>query len=307
MSRSQEHVSDVKKFPVLIRFYTRHQNVARLVEALRSEKPKVVYVSSDGPKTDEDWANVLACRAEIEKIDWPCRITKFYHDENLGMYEASALAKDAICQQEQGVVTLEDDCIPEENFFDYLRLVDSMHETDKTVPIYGGYNPVGQTPFFFRTPEPYTLSKRIRVWGHYMKASFWIDFRKSNPPTSLRVIECIQESLYEPGLLSKLWKLRILLGVRKGFGPGDVAMNIYARKNKLFCAVPSTSMIRNIGDGPEATNTKRLPDLFFKPKYYHDYSNTPKNLGKYRRRVDYFSGWLLSLWAMKYVFSPRKQ
>lgn len=303
LSAEKPGLVEEKKFPVLITMFTRHWNVAKLVEALRNEKPEKIYVSSDGPRTKDQEVLVQKCRDEIDKIDWPCHVIKLYRSENAGIYVAGAEAKDLALSENEGIVGFEDDCIPDDAYFDFLRYIDKIFGDDDSVPIYCGSNPLGSTPGLRKQNSAvYSLSRRARVWGHYVKAEFWREFREADLRIPFSIRECVQIASYTPGLISKLLKFRMLIKLRKSMGKGDIAMNYFLAKSKRMAVISSTNLVTNVGYGSDATHTKYLPDIKFSQIKGIDYGSKKVIKGKYMRRVDILDGWLLLIWWISSKF-----
>lgn len=298
MISKDSHITQ-KQFPVLITMYHRPDNVKRLVEALRKEKPKKIYVSSDGPLTYQHRDLVQQCRNEIVKIDWPCDLVKLYRSENAGLYACFSESLDVALAENDGIVVLEDDCIPEDNFFDYLRYVEAIHGDDSSVPIFCGHNPIGKTPLIGSDSAPYSLSKRFRVWGFYIKAEFWREIRSLPFISPMPISVCIRDSLRVPGIFSKLLKLRMLLILRKKIGFGDIYIDHFLAKRNLLVSIPNKNLVENIGDGDRATHTKHLPNLRFAIDAPDDFESKPRIKAKLLRRVEILDGWLLLIWATR--------
>lgn len=298
---------DKKKFPVLIAFYHRPGNVKKLVDSLRLEKPEDIYVSSDGPKIDEHLSLVNACRDEIEKIDWPCTVHKLYRMTNVGMYVAIPEAIDFALSKHDGLVTFEDDCIPHEGFFDYLRYIDEIHKNDDQVSIYCGHNPIGRTPMIRKDAPPYSLSVRARVWGHYVKRGFWEEYSSAHIELPMSLATCLKESLRYPGLFSKLIKFRMLVVLRHKIGRGDITLNYYLGKTDRLVSIPRETLVTNIGDGESAAHTKNLPNIRFQSTGKVTYDTSSQKRAKRLNRVDVLDGWLLALWWLKINVFQRKQ
>lgn len=297
--KPKEQAVTKKQFPVLITMYHRPENVERLISSLKDEQPKKIYVSSDGPATEEHKALVGKCRNEIEKIDWPCEVVKLYRSENAGLYSSFAESLDFVLSENEGAVVLEDDCIPKSAFFEYLRFVHSFHENDERVPIYCGYNPIGRTPFLFLESTPYSLSKRFRSWGFYIKADFWRDIRTLPIVSPMPLSSCIRDSISVPGIFSKLFKLRMLLMLRRTIGFGDIYINHFLIEKALFVTIPTENLVENIGDGESATHTTQLPDIKLSSNNKISFQDHPKREAKVLNRVDVLDGWFLFLWGLK--------
>ena len=287
------------ELPILIAFYTRSENVRNLINTIRPFKPAKIYISSDGPKTEEETIRVDQSRAEVSKIDWDAEIIKIYHDKNLGMYEAFAVALDQILSREPGVVVLEDDCVPLPGFFEYFTEMDSLYSSVDHIAAYCGFNAIGATPFFSNRHLTHTLSRRFRYWGHYLKADFWIEFRHARQNIPLSRLTCIREGLRVPGLLSKAILVRTLLNHRLELGPGDILMDIFLKDSRKFVTVPSQSVVKNIGDGEDATHTKSLPDLKLRSWRNPSGALASGLNGRYTPRVEVIEGWILVMWKIR--------
>lgn len=233
------------------------------------------------------------CREEIENIDWECNLVKLYRSQNSGMYVTVPESLDFVLSRHEGAVVLEDDCIPDKNFFDYLRYVDRIHQKDPNVVVYAGHNPVGKTPFFKKEQPCYTLTSRYRSWGYYIKSHFWEKVRNSNKGLPLSFWDCSKYAMSQSGVMSKLLKFRMLMIHRETMGIGDIFVNFIMIQEKKLSTLPLTNHIKNIGDGDSATHTKKLPSIKFRLLSPTDYSTKRLSLSKVYKRVEILDGWLL--------------
>lgn len=289
---------DSYEIPILLAFYTREENVERLVDRLRVLRPTKIYVSSDGPRSKADERRILLCREAISRIDWGAQVVYFYHEKNLGMYDAFAVALDYILSRESGVIILEDDCIPNQDFFDYVKEMSNKYENERSIAAYCGYNAIGSTPHLDRGLLTHTLSKRYRYWGHYIKAEFWNEFRSVDFSSPLSRYFCIREGIRVPGVLSKAILVRTLLKQRLEIGPGDILLDVFLKSSKRFVTIPSKSLIRNIGDGVDAAHTKSIPDV--KLRNGKKLAKWPSKLdGLYTARIEIIEGYLLVVWKFR--------
>ena len=80
--------------------------------------------------------------------------------------------------------------------------------------------------------------------------------QRYQPDYLMNLGKCIGVAIAVPGVLSKLWKLRMLLKLRRKLGPADIWLNHYLRRNKMFVTIPTESRITNISDGETATHRK---------------------------------------------------
>lgn len=103
----------------MITTFDRPDHTQALMDALRLVKPRRLFISSDGPKDDEDSAPLVREVRSIlsGSIDWPCEVKTLFQDRNLGSRRGMQAALSWFFAQVEDGVVLEDDCIPHPDFF----------------------------------------------------------------------------------------------------------------------------------------------------------------------------------------------
>ena len=73
--------------PVAFFIFRRPDPTARVFERIRSQRPERLFLIADGPRlgNSDDSELTSQARAVVEKIDWPCEVTRIYADTNLGL------------------------------------------------------------------------------------------------------------------------------------------------------------------------------------------------------------------------------
>ena len=84
-------MSELKKWlvdvPVPFNIWIRPECQKRQWEVIRQARPRILFVVSDGGRTDEEWALINQNRTMVDTgIDWDCEVHKLYSDKNYGMY-----------------------------------------------------------------------------------------------------------------------------------------------------------------------------------------------------------------------------
>src|SRR5687767_15748163 len=100
--------------PVLFLIFNRPDTTARVFEAIRSAKPRNLYIAADGPRENKP-GEAAICKVTREiatKVDWPCEVKTLYRDTNLGCRSAVSSAITWFFQQVEEGIILEDDCLP---------------------------------------------------------------------------------------------------------------------------------------------------------------------------------------------------
>jgi len=275
--------------------------LSQLLQALEREKPETLYLVSDGPRYPEDIPLIAECRAIAEKISWPCSVTRIYSETNLGMGPRSLSAIDQAMSNHEGLLILEDDCIPREGLLQYLRVANENFVEDDSVASYGGYNPIGRTPLLGN--EIYSASTSFRGWGQYLKKKHWEEYKANGILPYLNGWTCLREALKYPGFFNKCIKFKILFAHRKDIGHGDISISTFFLRNNYLCLVPRENLIDYIGVGDDATHTAEVPSLMLRQRYDIDFNRNNGLRSGIRpiKRVDVIYGWLTAVWLAKKI------
>ena len=108
---------------VLFLVFNRPDTTAQVFEAIRQAKPPRLYVAADGPRVNREGEaeRVARVREIATAVDWPCEVKTLFREENLGCkYAVSGGITWFFEHEEQGII-LEDDCLPSQSFFWFLR------------------------------------------------------------------------------------------------------------------------------------------------------------------------------------------
>lgn len=281
--------------PVLLIFFNRPWALKQSFEAIGELRPEFLYLASDGPRSKADILLVEECRRLVSQIHWPCQVTRVYSDRNQGMRETSLNAISKALELHNGVLVLEDDCVPSKMSLQFISKVLGRENRNSRVASIGLYNPIGKTPF---TKDLYSASASFRGWGQYIRKPHWDEYIQTGIREELSLRDCIKESLLFRGFLTKLIKFRILTSHRRKVGHGDISLTIFLRSRGYLSIVPSQSLVSNIGIGFDATHTKSLPpgaSLSLRP--YSGKTGLPRKL-KLRHRIDILEGWQILSWGL---------
>src|SRR5262245_4245058 len=121
--------------PVLFLIFNRPDTTAKVMEAIRSARPRRLYVAADGPRPQPpDEADRCEKAREIATaIDWPCHLHTLFRKQNLGCRKAVASAIDWFFDHEEEGIILEDDCFPSGDFFRFCELLLPRFRSEKRV------------------------------------------------------------------------------------------------------------------------------------------------------------------------------
>ena len=69
---------------VLILFFNRPEQLARVFAEVRKARPSRLFLYQDGPRGERDMPGIMACREVVADIDWDCDVQRLYQERNYG-------------------------------------------------------------------------------------------------------------------------------------------------------------------------------------------------------------------------------
>ena len=153
--------------PVLLLTFNRPEHTRQTIEALRTQRPPVMYVFRDGPRQDVplDAERCDAVRGVIEtEVDWPCELHTEYSETNRGCREAVIRAVSSVLAERESVIVVEDDIVTSSAFYPFMCRALEYYREEKSVFSVSGYVPSG-----IPVPDDYAYdvycSPRLFNWG----------------------------------------------------------------------------------------------------------------------------------------------
>ena len=163
--------------PVLILGFRRPANIAKIIDAIRPNSPKIIFFAVDGPRPGktEDETLVLQTQKAIENIDWECEVRVRFRDQNLGIRKAVPDAVSWALESSSEVIVIEDDAIPGPDLLEFMRNQLEKFREDTRVAHVSGYNLVpdeelSNTSDLIRLsiyPESYLWGTWAESWKMY--------------------------------------------------------------------------------------------------------------------------------------------
>lgn len=241
--------------PVVIVFFNRIEPLKRLVARLAEVKPPKVYLVADGPRPSrpDDAAKVAECRAFMQTLPWDCEVKANFSEGNLGCRVRVTSGLDWVFGQEERAVVLEDDCVPEPEFFPWVERMLDRYEKDSRVMSVGGTNP---RPQLCDSSEDCAFTKYVTIWGWATWRRAW---RLNDKDLALLPNAC-RHHLFRRWLGSwrAEWYWRYLLAHVKSSWGYRWSFTHFAYRG--LCVVPSACLVENVGmTGEEATHTSENP------------------------------------------------
>lgn len=249
------------KVPVLLLVFNRPECTSRLIELIESMRIAKLYVSADGPRkgVEADRENCKQVRALIRNCREAVPERLQFHDENLGCKLGAASGMDWFFQHEQRGMILEDDCLPNPEFFKFCREMLDRYEDDESIFAVCGNNFQNGKK---RGDGSYYFSKYAHIWGwatwrrawqkNDVDMAFWPELRASEQ----------WKKLYPKQREREHWEQlldRVAAGEIDTWDYQWLA-SIWAHGGKSI--IPNKNLVTNVGFGAEATHTTDVVSPF---------------------------------------------
>jgi hypothetical protein len=275
-------------FPVLLIGYRRYANLEILIELALSAGVSRIYVALDGPANKDAENDSKKCLELIEKYTnrYPSLIKLKRSPTNIGLGVSVITACDWFFENESFGAILEDDCIPQSDFFDWVSDARNLIESDSDFFMVSGSQ-------FFQSnnPDPgmYSVSFPV-IWGWATSSSKWK----------------IMSDFISQGEIPKYFRSRMGFldyiywssGTRRVFDgyidTWDIPLAFYFQRDKLKCLLPPVNLVSNIGIEAFSTHTKNLCENLSVPT------------GKYSKKLDAIAEIRdISAWYRKNIYKIR--
>jgi hypothetical protein len=244
-----------EEISVLLILFNRPDKTQILFDVIRKEKPSKLYISADGPRegNESDQINCYKTREVVKKIDWKCEVRYRFLDINVGCAQGCFTGISWAFENEESLIVLEDDCIPDQSFFRFCREILGKYKDDERIMLISGTN---VNTHWKRGDNSYHFSKLggIHGWATWKRAWDKMDIKLNywNDPVIKNLVrgylgrrlffsyEKVYDQLYKNRNNPTTWDYQ--------FGFARII-------NSGLAVVPSSNLITNIGYGLDSTHT----------------------------------------------------
>ncbi|RLJ73892.1 nucleotide-diphospho-sugar transferase [Pedobacter alluvionis] len=243
------------KSPILFLFFNRLEETKRVFQAIKDSKPEQLFLASDGPRQgQENEASTVESIREyiINNIDWECNIFTLFRDENLGCKKAVSQAITWFFDQIEEGIILEDDCLPNNDFFRFCDLQLNQYRYDDRIGHICGCN---FQDGIKRGGADYYYSKLTHVWG-------WASWKRVWSVYDINMAEL--QNAYKEDILSAVTDNQFAKAIlyESFFKTRNGLINTWDFQyffsnliNGYFSIIPNYNMISNIGFNANGTHT----------------------------------------------------
>lgn len=240
--------------PVLVIGFNRPQFMQNLLDNLKDNGIKKLYVALDGPRNDND---IVHCRKTYEIVQSQNENFEIYilsRTYNLGCCLGVISALDWFFSVNDFGVIIEDDCLPDPEFYEIVstKIKDWAGKSSTNLELLTAHN-----PFEFNFENKVTRSVLIHGWA--TDSNVWRKVRKDFFKLTL---PSWKNSTNERRPISSAfyWWAN---STRAKLGLIDTWDGIFADnswRQGVSTIMPDRNLVRNLGYGPSGTHTKNITD-----------------------------------------------
>ena len=248
--------------PILVIIFNRPVLTQKLFDALKILEPRHLYIASDSPREThaDDIVQCQMSRDIFENIDWVCSIKKKYNITNLGCDTSIREALSWFFGEVQYGIVLEDDCIPNQSFFNYCSVVLERHKDDKDIAIVCGTNHYDN---IISKNTDYFTSNLMYTWGWASWSRFVMQIKWNTKITEMEAQDLLNQH-FDNKEYVHFYKNIINYFISQPIKtkPWDIEFFIFILRNNLLTLIPSRNMIKNLGYTGEHFSTTKKNKLF---------------------------------------------
>lgn len=255
---NNEKINQASKIPVLIIIFNRKQKVQELINSLRQIKPKNIFVAADGPRPNnsEDKEKCIECRDVLKEIDWECEIHTKFSDENLGLSINMEEAIDWFFENVEMGIVLEDDCIPNQDFFVFVEELLNKYKNEEQIMLISGTNFHGKENL---KGASYYFSNYANIWGWATWKRAWKHYDKGTKHLDEFLSKNKLSEVFPDKKQQEFWTKSFTNTHKDKFGNDRLTWattwTYSVFRQKGISIVPNVNLVQNIGYGEDSTHT----------------------------------------------------
>lgn len=255
---------------LLLILWRRPSETKKLIKAIKKIKPNNLYIACDGPikKDFQCSQNVKEVKRLIEtEINWDCSIKKRYSLENKGCKIGCTDAISWFFSHEEEGIILEDDCIPNNEFFIFCSELLEKYRFDNRIWQISGN---GYQQGIIRGEASYFFSKYPQMWGWATWRRCWEKYDKDMKDWENNDIKKNLKKSFDSIKIWLYWKI-IWDDIFYHGSPDtwDYQWVFTCMLNSGLIILPNKDLVKNIGFGPLASHNKNSKNSTL----FKDYQN----------------------------------
>jgi hypothetical protein len=231
----------------LIISYARKDNVLQLVEEVSNAGIEKIYISIDGPRTQEIENIQLMLKSELANRDGLHlrQVQIWQRKRNFGSGASVIASLDWVFANEEEVIVLEDDLQVRGQFFSFMKFGLRQMKNHSNLKMVTGTNPFPEV-----TQNLFGKLHYPVAWGWATNRANWLELRKllfGDFPTKSLHFHLSKDLYWQIG------KKRALKGQIEAW---DIPLASQMYKTPYYTLIPPSNLVRNIGFDRHAAHTR---------------------------------------------------
>jgi hypothetical protein len=231
--------------PILLILFNRPDCTQIVFNRIKEIKPTKLYVAADGPRNIK-LDDVKLCedtRKIVEKIDWNCEVKTLFQNKNLGCRIGPENAINWFFENEEMGIILEDDCLPNLDFFKYCNELLSFYKEDQRIMAITGRNSLGK----YDSENSYFFSRLFREWGWATWKRAWILNKSNDNELRSPSVQAECNDLFEDIVKCRYYKNCLNSVIFENHDAWDYVWAMRILLNNGLVIVPKVNLVENIG------------------------------------------------------------
>jgi hypothetical protein len=239
--------------PILFIIFNRPDTTEKVFEKIRAIKPKYLYVSSDGARTNKIGEKEMceAAKEIINGIDWDCELKTNYSEINCGCKTGIGKGIHWFFENVECGIILEADCVPDLSFFNFCKVMLEKYKDDKRIMFIGGSNFQGSKK---RGQASYYFSKHCHSWGWAMWKDRWNKYDANMSDYNDDEFNKLVANVTDDKGVRNYYKRFFGLVKNNIIDTWDFQWTWTMWKNNGLSIVPNINLIKNIGFRKDAVH-----------------------------------------------------
>lgn len=146
--------------------YKRFEHTLKVLEGLKKNGIKKLYIFADGPKESDDVSMLKEVNNIIRSIDW-CETEIHQSEVNKGLCESEIFGINYVLKRHERIILFEDDCVPSADCIDFMEQCLDKYDAQENVMNVTAYT----CPLKFPKDYPYDVYFTYRTGSHGQ--AFW--------------------------------------------------------------------------------------------------------------------------------------
>lgn len=261
--------------PILFIIFNRYDTEIQVFNKIKDIKPKQLFIAADGPRENrkDDDEKCKKARSIIDLIDWDCEVKTLFREKNLGCGKGVSGAISWFFENVEKGIILEDDCIPNDDFFIYCQDLLERYKDDDRISVVSGTN----NEMTSNTNYSYYYSVNAQIWGWATWKRVWNNYRYDINDFDKHVLKqkikkyasTIGERILLNYRLSMISSNKVM--EKRHVDTWDYQAYMSFLMKDYLAIIPQKCLISNVGFGEDATHTNNISES----KTYETHSILP--------------------------------